>query len=181
MSNYTLVRAADAEVLPASGITLLADAAGNGGVLTSNRSFMAAGTDGAPPHFHRGAAELFFVLNGTLDVLLGEEIVTVTANDLLVVPAGLPHAFAPAKDAAADVLFVYTPSKPRFDYYRLLEPCTPATRTRRSWRTRRTATTTTTSTARCGPPADPIGLVTVAQPGYPRRFRVPSPGQVGGT
>jgi mannose-6-phosphate isomerase-like protein (cupin superfamily) len=121
MSNYTLVRAADAEVLPASGITLLADAAGNGGVLTSNRSFMAAGTDGAPPHFHRGAAELFFVLNGTLDVLLGEEIVTVTANDLLVVPAGLPHAFAPAKDAAADVLFVYTPSKPRFDYYRLLE------------------------------------------------------------
>jgi mannose-6-phosphate isomerase-like protein (cupin superfamily) len=121
MSNYTLVRATDAEILPASGITLLADAAGTGGILTSNRSFMAAGTDGAPPHFHSGAAELFFVLDGRLDVLLGEEIVTVTANDLLVVPAGLPHAFAPAKGAAADVLFVYTPSKPRFDYYRLLE------------------------------------------------------------
>lgn len=121
MSDYTLVRATDAEVLPASGITLLADAAGTGGVLTSNRSFMAAGTDGAPPHLHSGAAELFFVLDGTLDVLLGEEIVTVTVNDLLVVPAGLPHAFAPAKDASADVLFVYTPSKPRFDYYRLLE------------------------------------------------------------
>ena len=121
MSNYTLVRATDAEVLPASGITLLADAAGTGGVLTSNRSFMAAGTDGAPPHFHSAAAELFFVLDGRLDVLLGEEIVTVTANDLLVVPAGLPHAFAPAKGASADVLFVYTPSKPRFDYYRLLE------------------------------------------------------------
>jgi mannose-6-phosphate isomerase-like protein (cupin superfamily) len=82
---------------------------------------MAAGTDGAPPHFHSGAAELFFVLDGRLDVLLGEEIVTVTANDLLVVPAGLPHAFAPAKDTSADVLFVYTPSRPRFDYYRLLE------------------------------------------------------------
>lgn len=121
MSNYTLVRATDAEVLPASGITLLADAAGTGGILTSNRSFMAAGTDGAPPHLHRGAAELFFVLDGKLDVLLDEEIVTVTANDLLVVPAGLLHAFAPAKDASADVLFVYTPSKPRFDYYRLLE------------------------------------------------------------
>jgi mannose-6-phosphate isomerase-like protein (cupin superfamily) len=121
MSKYTLVRATEAEVLPASGITLLADAENTGGVLTSNRSFMAEGTDGAPPHLHRDAAELFYVLAGKLDVLLGEEIVTVTANDLLVVPAGLPHAFAPAAGAAADVLFVYTPSKPRFDYYRLLE------------------------------------------------------------
>jgi mannose-6-phosphate isomerase-like protein (cupin superfamily) len=121
MSKYTLVRATEAEVLPASGITLLADAENTGGVLTSNRSFMAEGTDGAPPHLHRDAAELFYVLAGKLDVLLGDEIVTVTANDLLVVPAGLPHAFAPAAGAAADVLFVYTPSKPRFDYYRLLE------------------------------------------------------------
>jgi mannose-6-phosphate isomerase-like protein (cupin superfamily) len=121
MSNYTLVRADEAEVLPASGITLLADATSTGGVLAGNRSFMAEGSDGAPPHFHSGAAELFFVLDGTLDVLLGQELVTVTANDLLVVPAGLPHAFAPAKGASADVLFVYTPSKPRFDYYRLLE------------------------------------------------------------
>jgi mannose-6-phosphate isomerase-like protein (cupin superfamily) len=118
---YTLVRAADAEVLPASGITLLADAVATGGALTSNRSFMAAGTDGAPPHFHGGAAELFYVLDGRLDVLLGEELLTLVSNDLLVVPAGTPHAFAPTRDHAADVLFVYTPSKPRFDYYRLLE------------------------------------------------------------
>jgi uncharacterized cupin superfamily protein len=78
---------------------------------------MPAGTDGAPPHFHSGAAELFYVL----DVLLGEELLTLATNDLLVVPAGTPHAFAPAKNQSADVLFVYTPSKPRFDYYRLLE------------------------------------------------------------
>lgn len=121
MSKYTLVRATDAEVLPASGITLLADTERTGGVLTSNRSFMAEGSDGAPPHFHSGAAELFYVLDGTLDVLLGEEVLTVARNDLLVVPAGLPHAFAPAKGDSADVLFVYTPSKPRFEYYRLLE------------------------------------------------------------
>ena len=121
MPSYTLTRAADAEVLPASAITLLADATATGGLLTSNRSFMATSDDGAPPHFHNGAAELFYVLDGTLDVLLDKEIVTITANDLLVVPAGMPHAFAPAKGASADVLFVYTPSKPRFDYYRLLE------------------------------------------------------------
>jgi mannose-6-phosphate isomerase-like protein (cupin superfamily) len=121
MPNYTLTRAADAEVLPTSAITLLADATATGGTLTSNRSFMATSDDGAPPHFHSGAAELFYVLDGKLDVLLDKEIVTITANDLLVVPAGMPHAFAPARGASADVLFVYTPSKPRFDYYRLLE------------------------------------------------------------
>ncbi len=121
MSAHTLVRGADAEFLPASGVTLLADAASTGGLLTSNRSLFKSGSDGAPQHFHAGAAELFFVLDGALEVLLAEEIVTLTAQDLLVVPPGMTHAFAPAPGASADVLFVYTPSKPRFDYYRLLE------------------------------------------------------------
>jgi len=121
MSKHALVRAADAEVLPASGVTLLVEAADTDGLLTSNRSWFAEGSDGAPPHVHSGAAELFFVLDGALEVLVADEIVTVTANDLLVVPAGTKHAFAPAPGHTADVLFVYTPSKPRFDYYRLLE------------------------------------------------------------
>jgi mannose-6-phosphate isomerase-like protein (cupin superfamily) len=121
MPEYTLARDAEVEMLPHSGITLLADAATTGGVLTSNRSYLAEGTDGAPPHVHDDAAELFYVLDGRLDVLLGEEVLTLAKDDLLVVPAGMPHAFAPSKGTAADVLFVYTPGKPRFDYYRLLE------------------------------------------------------------
>lgn len=116
-----LVRATDAEVLAASGITLLADADVTGGKLTSNRSVFREGSDGAPPHFHTQAAELFFVLDGSLDVLLGEEIVTLHKSDFLMVPPNLPHAFAPTKGAAAGVLFVYTPGKARFEYYRLLE------------------------------------------------------------
>lgn len=120
-TTAALVRASDAEVLAASGITLLADAEATGGRLTSNRSLMHQGTDGAPPHYHAHAAELFFVLDGALDVLLDEEILTLRRNDFLVVPPNLPHAFAPAAGADADVLFVYTPGKARFDYYRLLE------------------------------------------------------------
>lgn len=119
--GFTLVRAAEAEVLPASGVTLLVDAPDTAGALTSNRSRFEVGSAGAPPHFHTEAAELFLVLDGSLDVLLDEEIVTITAHDLLVVPAGMPHAFAPSAGRSADVVFVYTPSRPRFDYYRLLE------------------------------------------------------------
>jgi mannose-6-phosphate isomerase-like protein (cupin superfamily) len=119
-----LVRATEAEVLaadPANVMTLLADADQTGGVLTSNRSLMRAGSDGAPPHRHERQSELFFVLAGELDVLLGDEVTTLTAGDFLVVPAGVPHAFAPTKDRDADVLFVFTPAVERFEYYRLLD------------------------------------------------------------
>lgn len=120
-TTATLVRANDAEVLAASRITLLADADVTGGLLTSNRSVFHQVSDGAPPHYHSQAAELFFVLDGALDVLLGEQIVTLRKSDFLLVPPTMPHAFAPATGAEADVLFVYTPGKARFEYYRLLE------------------------------------------------------------
>lgn len=119
--EFTLVRVTDAEILAASGITLLADANDTGNLLTSNRSFLKQGSDGAPPHLHAHAAELFFVLDGSLDVLLGEQITTLHKNDFLLVPPGTPHAFAAAPGQDADVLFVYTPGKARFEYYRLLE------------------------------------------------------------
>jgi len=119
-----LLRAAAGEVLdgdPGSVIRLLADPESTGGLLTSNRSLLRAGSDGAPPHYHRRSAELFFVLDGRLTVLLDDDIVTLEKGDLLVVPPGTPHAFAPEADADADVLFVFTPGTARFEYFRLLD------------------------------------------------------------
>lgn len=117
----TLVRAAEAEVLAKSGVTLLTDADTTDGVLTSHRSIFRAGAAGAPPHFHAKASELFYVLSGSLRVLTGDTVVTLHSGDLLVVPPRLPHAFAAGPDEDAEVLFVLTQSTPRFDYYRLLE------------------------------------------------------------
>jgi len=119
-----LLRAGEAEVLdgdPGSVITLLADTDTTGGRLTSNRSLMRAGSEGAPPHFHERSAELFYMLDGRLDVLLDERIVTIERGDVLVVPPGLPHAFAPPADCDADVLFVFAPGTARSDYFRLLD------------------------------------------------------------
>lgn len=119
-----LVAAAGAEVLadgPTSLITLLADADATEGALTVNRSLLREGSPGAPPHFHTRATETFFVIDGTLRVLAGEKIVTLNRGDLLVIPPHLPHAFAPAPGAAADILVTFTPGLLRFDYYRLLE------------------------------------------------------------
>ncbi|MEU4608289.1 cupin domain-containing protein [Kribbella sp. NPDC023972] len=116
-----LVRAADAEVLSASGVTLFADVPDTDGHLTSHRSIFKPGKEGAPPHLHKEAAELFFVLTGSLRVLTGDDVITLTQGDFLVVPPNTPHAFEAAGDEDTEVLFVLTHAKPRFDYYRLLE------------------------------------------------------------
>lgn len=117
-----LTRAAEAETTsdPSSVMTLFADSGDTGGRLTSYRSTFAKGAIGAPAHLHTRASELFFVIDGSLQVLLGEEVTVLEAGDFLVVPPNTPHAFAAAPGATADVLFVFTPGAARFDYLRLL-------------------------------------------------------------
>jgi mannose-6-phosphate isomerase-like protein (cupin superfamily) len=116
-----LVRAAEAEVLSGTGVTLFADVTQTGGHLTSHRSIIKPGEAGAPPHRHQQASELFFVLSGSLRVLLGDDIITLGQGDVLVVPPNTPHAFDAVGDEDVEVFFVLTQAKPRFDYYRLLE------------------------------------------------------------
>lgn len=113
-----VARGGEAEYLPAIGHILLADSSATGGALSSHRVQLARGADGAVPHQHRAAAELFFVLDGALDVLAGDEIISAGRGDLVVVPPGLAHAFAARRDATADALIVITPGIERFDYFR---------------------------------------------------------------
>jgi mannose-6-phosphate isomerase-like protein (cupin superfamily) len=117
-------RAADVEVLeadPPSVITLLADAEETSGKLTSNLTHFEPGNAGAPPHHHTRGAELFYILDGSLQMLLGDEVTVFAKGDLVVVPPGVHHAFAPAPGASADVLIVFAPGTERFAYYRLLD------------------------------------------------------------
>ncbi|MER6998413.1 cupin domain-containing protein [Streptomyces sp. NPDC000410] len=117
-----LTRAAEAETTadPSSVMTLLADSDTTGGSLTSYRSTFAKGAVGAPAHFHTRASEMFYVIGGALEVLVGEELTVLEAGDFLLVPPNTAHAFAAAPGAEADVLFVFTPGMARFDYLRLL-------------------------------------------------------------
>lgn len=119
-----LVRSDETETLQdgaLSLITLLADADATGGALTANKATLHKGSPGAPAHFHTAATEMFLVLDGSVRILLGEEIVRLDKGDFLTVPPTVPHAFAPAADTEAELLVVFTPGLHRFDYYRLLE------------------------------------------------------------
>ncbi|MFE4693905.1 cupin domain-containing protein [Streptomyces sp. NPDC056749] len=117
-----LTRHADAEtcVDPSSTMRLLGEAGHADGGFTSYRSTFAEGAVGAPAHFHTRATELFFVLDGALRVLVGEEVTVLGQGDFLAVPPHTPHAFAAAPGRTADVLFVFDRGMDRFAYLRLL-------------------------------------------------------------
>ena len=119
-----IVRQAEAERVQDgewSALTLLADGEHTGGALTVNRAALDDGSPGAPPHQHTLATETIVVLGGSLDVLVDDVVTALGAGDLVVLPPGTPHAFAPTQGFSADMLAVYTPGQRRFGYYRLLE------------------------------------------------------------
>ena len=121
--EVVVVRAADAEMLSHPNVTmrLIAESNTTGGALGCHRVTLLNGMDGAAPHYHSNSSELFYVLDGALQVLAGEQVIVAETGDLVVVPAQLPHAFAAAHGRDADVLVVITPGVDRFGYFRLLD------------------------------------------------------------
>jgi quercetin dioxygenase-like cupin family protein len=122
-TESVVVREADAEVIGQSPTTirLLADAGSTGGALSTQRVSLSNGADGAKPHHHTNSAELFYMLDGTAQLLSGDQVVTAERGDLVVVPPNLAHAFAAAPGHDADILIVITPGVERFEYFRHLE------------------------------------------------------------
>ncbi|MFC4020938.1 cupin domain-containing protein [Micromonospora sp. GCM10011542] len=118
-----VVRSADAEVVGRAPTTirLLADSSSTGGALSTQRVTLANGADGARPHHHANSAELFYLLDGTAQLLSGEQVVTAERGDLVIVPPGVAHAFAATPGENADILIVITPGVERFEYFRHLE------------------------------------------------------------
>ncbi|MFG2296342.1 cupin domain-containing protein [Streptomyces sp. NPDC048603] len=116
-----VVHAADAEVLDGpSPMRLLADSDAFGGALSVSSGRIAAGTALAKPHLHVRSWEVFHVLDGALEMLLDEEVVTVGRGGLVAVPPGVVHAFGAAPDGPAELLVLITPGVRRFDYFRAL-------------------------------------------------------------
>ncbi len=118
-----VVREADAEVLGLAPLStrLLADSNATGGALSIIRTTRGEGLEGARPHTHSKSAELFYVLDGELQLLAGSQVLTAGKGDLVVVPPNMAHAFATTPGHCADFLIVQAPGLERFGYFRLIE------------------------------------------------------------
>lgn len=117
-----LARAARAESLHAgpNSIRLLLDSSNTGGAISAHRAVLGEGVLGASPHLHTGSSELFYVIDGSAELLAGDDLVTAEQGDLLVVPPGVAHAFRATAGRSAEMLIIVTPGIERFDFFRAL-------------------------------------------------------------
>lgn len=118
-----VVRAQQAEELEfpdGSSMRLLTDSLAAGGTLSVHRATLRPGGLGASPHHHLTATEVFYVLRGSVQLLVGEVLVVATEGDLAVVPPGVDHAFAAAPGGDAELLVAVTPGIERFELFRRL-------------------------------------------------------------
>ncbi|GAB0106889.1 cupin domain-containing protein [Nocardia sp. JMUB6875] len=117
-------RPADSEIIGAgqpTSVRLLIDSNEAGGSVSTVEVTMAEGADGATPHYHTLSDELFFVADGELQVMAGDEITTIGAGGALVVPKFMPHAFGAAPGSPARILIALMPGVERHGYFRFLE------------------------------------------------------------
>ncbi len=65
--------------------------------------------DGPPQHIHKNEDETFYVLEGEINVLMGEQTVKVTAGSFAFIPKGTVHAMCRVGPKPARFLATYSP------------------------------------------------------------------------
>jgi mannose-6-phosphate isomerase-like protein (cupin superfamily) len=88
-------------------VTYLAEAEDTGGSYCLIDALMEAGKE-PPPHVHTREDELFYVLDGSFDVYIGEESFGVEKGGCVFLPRFKPHAFI-IRSSRLHVLALFTP------------------------------------------------------------------------
>ena len=65
---------------------------------------------GPPLHYHEKLHDMFYVLEGTLTVRLGDELLAAAPGTFVCVPPGVVHTFSNASDAPVRFLNFNTPA-----------------------------------------------------------------------
>ena len=66
--------------------------------------------DGPPLHIHKAEDETFYVLEGEINLLMGERNIRATAGSFVFVPRGTIHTFSQIGEQPAKFLVTYSPS-----------------------------------------------------------------------
>ena len=91
---------------------ILIKAAGEhtGGSFFLSESTLPPGFAGPPPHRHRELHDMFYVLEGTLTLQLGDRTVEAVTGSFACVPPGVLHTFRNDSDGPVRVLNFNTPA-----------------------------------------------------------------------
>ncbi len=101
-------------------------ASDTGGRLCVQIAHMPKASGPTPPHCHGSEDEIFYVLDGSLDVETPYHCITLRPGDLAVAPRGLPHRVS-AAEADTRVLTIITPGALEDAFFRVAGSPTPST------------------------------------------------------
>ncbi|WP_036483188.1 cupin domain-containing protein [Myxosarcina sp. GI1] len=74
-------------------------------------------TDGASPHIHKEMTETFYVLEGEVELVLGQEKITAVSGTLMNVPENTRHGFSNPSSMPAKMLIMFCPADSREQYF----------------------------------------------------------------
>lgn len=98
------------QFLGASRMRLKYDA-GSDGALAIYEYVSDPGVTGAPQHVHHGHDETFYVVAGTYEFTIGEDIVELQPGAFLSVPRETPHTFRNAGTSAGRMVGTFNPAR----------------------------------------------------------------------
>jgi mannose-6-phosphate isomerase-like protein (cupin superfamily) len=93
-----------------TSVTIKATGEDTGGSLYLGEMVVAPGFAGPPPHVHEALHDMFYVLEGTLTLRLGDDTVQLGAGAFVCVPPGVVHTFSNPGDEPVRALNFNTPS-----------------------------------------------------------------------
>jgi quercetin dioxygenase-like cupin family protein len=103
---------------------LIATAANTGGRYTVIEQVTPSGW-GPPRHIHTREDEIFYILDGSYELHVGDERRTVSAGASAILPRNIPHGFRNVASTPSRVVFVVTPGGLE-DYFLAVAKCSPA-------------------------------------------------------
>lgn len=94
----------------ASTVTIKATGEETDGSFYLGESVIEPGFPGPPPHRHKRLHDMFYVLDGTLTMRVGDESLELAPGSFACVPPGVVHTFSNRSDAAVRFLNFNTPA-----------------------------------------------------------------------
>jgi len=94
---------------PGDHYTFLVTGEESGGAYFAMEALVPPG-GGPPPHIHTREDETFYVLEGAIEFVLGDETVAAGAGDFVNVPRGTVHCFKNTGTGTARLVLTFTPA-----------------------------------------------------------------------
>ncbi len=78
---------------------------------------MEPGTEGASPHIHKQLTEMFYVVEGEVELVLDQRRVTAAPGAFMLVPENTPHGFSNPGQTRSKLLILFCPADSREQYF----------------------------------------------------------------